>query len=182
MEQIKQKDKTSFEELVRRYTRPLCAYLRRIIQNEADADDVLQETFLSVWMKADLFTTGKKVRPWLYSLAHHKSIDLRRRLSRRKEYPPLEHVDEKGDVRSSIDLITDPSSIRVPDFPDHLMERVQLAVSQLAPQISPAIEMAYWQQLKYREIAEVLDIPIGTVKSRLNAGLQNLKVAVQMAP
>ncbi len=176
MEQIVLKDEASFTELTRRYSGYLSAYLRQYIGNADDADEILQELFLSVWAKGNQFKQGNKVRPWLYSIATHRAIDLQRKAKLRESrlLDTDQLFDESGDPITVLDVIPDRSE-RVLNFPDHMIEEVRLAVGALTPIQSSSIQMAYWQDLQYQEMADILRIPVGTVKSRLHSGVNALR-------
>ena len=167
-----------FAILVRRYERELFRYLARYLNDAALADDVFQNTFLQVHLKRALYEDGRPFRPWLYAIATHQAVDALRKTKRR----PTVSLDQPSGLSGSE---TDPSSLvelLVSEGPSPLtiMEReerqriVQAAVARLPETLRQTLILAYFQSLKYREIAEILDIPVGTVKSRLHAALAKL--------
>ncbi|HEY2881259.1 MAG TPA: sigma-70 family RNA polymerase sigma factor [Pirellulales bacterium] len=171
----------AFEELVHRYERELYSYLRRYLSDATLAEDVFQATFLQLYLKAGQFEEGRKVRPWLYTIATNQAIDAQRR-NRRHKMVSLDrrsHNDAaKDDVGSLIDLLTS----REPGATANLekVERqqwVQQAVEQLPDVLREAVLLVYYQGLKYREAADVLGIPVGTVKSRMHAAILKLNEA-----
>ena len=168
-----------FAELVRRYEGELYNYLRRFLGDATMAEDVFQTTFLQVHLKCGQFEEGRKVRPWLYTIATHQAIDAQRR-NRRHRLISLDRrshsdVDELGTL---LDLLSgdEPSPIATLEDEER-REWVQNAVSQLPEVLRSSVIMVYFQGLKYREAAEGLSVPVGTVKSRLHSAILKLNQA-----
>jgi RNA polymerase sigma-70 factor (ECF subfamily) len=166
-----------FEELVRRYQRELYNYLRRYLGDAELAEDVFQATFLQMHLKREQFEEGRKVRPWLYTIATNQAIDTQRR-NRRHRMVSLDRAASSDEVDHSgklADLLT--SSDADPGMHAIGQERgewVQTALAGLTEQMRHVVQLVYYQGLKYREAAEVLDIPVGTVKSRLHTAIMKL--------
>jgi RNA polymerase sigma-70 factor (ECF subfamily) len=171
----------AFGVLLRRYERELFGYLQRYLGNTALAEDVFQNTFLQLYLKSGQYEAGRPVRPWLYTIATHQAIDALRRNGRHQAIS-LEMVREEstgqGDVNGLVQLL---QSRDAGPF-DRLSEQerrdqVRASVEQLPDPYRQVLVLAYYQGLKYREIAEILEIPVGTVKSRLHAALLKLQEA-----
>ena len=166
-----------FAELVRRYERELFNYLRRYLADAEMAEDVFQAAFLLVHLKAQQFERGRKFRPWLYSIATNAAIDARRR-DRRHRAVSLNHIgcgDAEGEPSRLGDLLVshDPDPAVQASRREH-GQWVRQALNELSEQMRSVIHLVYYQGSKYREAAEVLEIPVGTVKSRLHAAIQKL--------
>jgi RNA polymerase sigma-70 factor (ECF subfamily) len=166
-----------FGPLVRRYERELFGYLKRYLGDDDLADDVFQNTFLQVFVKIEQYEPGRPARPWLYAIATNQAIDALRKKNRRADRRADAAVatDDDGEPRPLFELI--PSADAGP--PDHAdraeqRELVRAAVDRLPDLLRQVVLLAYFQGLKYRDIAETLDIPVGTVKSRLHAALTKL--------
>lgn len=173
----------AFGELVRRFQRELYAYLRRYLGQEALAEDVFQNTFLQVYQKVQQFEDGRKVRPWLYAIATHQAIDALRRQNRRLTVS-LDQMtaSAEGDVGTWGQTL--PALDQEPFAALELTEqrqRVRESVEALPEHLKLTVILAYYQGLKYREIADILEIPVGTVKSRLHAALAKLHELWQFA-
>lgn len=170
-------DRRSFEQLVHRYERELYNYLRRYLGDAQLAEDAFQTTFLQVHLKCEQFEPGRKVRPWLYTVATNQAIDAQRR-NRRHRMVSLDRrfAGEGGDdVASLVELLD--SGEQDPSDQVRLAERdetVREAIDQLPDALKEAVILVYYQGLKYREAAEALSIPVGTVKSRLHAAVYRL--------
>lgn len=170
-----------FDALVHRYERELYRYLARYLGNPAMADDVFQNTFLQVHLKRGLYEDGRPVRPWLYSIATHQAVDALRKAGRHPTIS-LDRRAESGESEAGalVDLL-------VGDEPGPLarlqgeerQEWVKRSIGRLPDALRQTLILAYYQDLKYREIAEILKIPVGTVKSRLHAALAKLQEMAQ---
>ena len=173
----------AFAELVHRYERELYSYLRRYLGDAVLAEDAFQATFLQVHLKCDQFEEGRKVRPWLYTIATNQAIDSQRR-NKRHRVMSLDRRNYQDDdkVGTLIDLLV--SAEAGPEARLESEERrdwVREAVSHLPPALLSAVTLIYYQGMKYREAAEILDVPVGTVKSRLHAALLKLHEAWMQA-
>jgi RNA polymerase sigma-70 factor (ECF subfamily) len=169
----------AFEQLVERYERPLYNYLLRYVHNAALAEDVFQATFLRVHEKCHQFTEDRRFRPWLYSIATHLAIDAFRREGRQKAASLSQTVAEaETDVGTLLDLVRahTPSPAEQLEAQERA-EWTRQAVDALPEHLRVILLLAYFQGLKFQEVAEVLELPIGTVKSRLHKALVTLHSA-----
>lgn len=166
-------DKSSFAELVGRYQRELYHFLVRFLGNRAAAEDVFQETFLQVHQSAEQFDPQRRFRPWLFTIAANKARDLIRSQARRPTNP-LQASISAGDDESGefIDLMQSATSM--PGEPlerEELQKQVQGTVSNMPEHLREILLLSYFHQFPYKQISEILDIPLGTVKSRLHAAV-----------
>lgn len=167
-----------FAELVRRFECELFGYLRRLLGSAEHAEDAFQATFLQVHLKCDQYDQERPVKPWLYMIATNKAIDIKRRQAR------LRVVSIHGTQRNSqgdedMGRLSEtlPADQPAPHERMHRAERAEAArraLEELPEHLRLAVELVYFQGLKYREAAEVLSIPVGTVKSRINAAISRL--------
>jgi len=140
----------------------------RILRDEALAEDAVQEAFLSVWRSADAYKR-ERARPstWILTVVHRRAVDLVRREERRRG-EPLEAAPEPASAPADDDVV--------------LRDRraaVQTALSTLPGDQRQALELAYYGGLTQSELAERLGVPLGTVKSRMFAGLGRLRELLQ---
>lgn len=170
-------DKSAFGLLLRRYEREMYGYLRRYLGDANLAEDVFQNTFLQVYLKSNQFEEGRQVRPWLYTIATNQAVDTLRRNGRR----PTVSLEQAGVSSNGIDLraLLETLSSRDPDpleaaVQEEQREQVRAAVEHLPDLLKQTLILTYYQGLKYREVADILEIPVGTVKSRLHAALVKL--------
>ncbi len=169
-------DRELFAQLVYRYERELYTYLRRYLGDGQMAEDAFQGAFLQVHLKCDQFQEGRKFRPWLYTIATNQAIDARRR-NKRHRMVSLDQANEQDhqDVGRLVNLLEsgdpNPADSAQSAERDHL---VRETLAQLPESMHAVIQLVYYQGMKYREAAEVLEIPVGTVKSRLHAAVSKL--------
>ena len=169
-------DRELFAQLVYRYERELYSYLRRYLGDTEMAEDAFQAAFLQVHLKCDQFEAGRKFRPWLYTIATNQAIDARRR-NRRHQMISLDQQGESDsdDVGRLVNLLEsgdlDPADTALRSERNRL---VQATLDQLPESMHAVVQLVYFQGMKYREAAEVLEIPVGTVKSRLHAAIAKL--------
>src|SRR6516164_1921442 len=175
----------AFGALVRRYERELYGYLRRYLGDASLAEDVFQNTFLQVYVKSGQYEAGRPVRPWLYTIATNQAIDALRRNGRHQALSLDQQREElaEGELSSLVETLESES----PDPLDnaHVQERSQIiraSVDRLPEFLRQVLLLAYYQGLKYREIADILGIPVGTVKSRLHAALVKLQEVWRESP
>ena len=169
----RQGDKQSFGELVERYQRELFHFLIRFLGDRAAAEDVFQEAFLQVHQSADQFDPQRRFRPWLFTIAANKARDLIRSRARRPTNP-LQASISPGDEGSGefMDLMQSAA-----ELPEEAMNReelqglVQKTVMNMPEHLREILLLSYFHQFPYRQISDILDIPLGTVKSRLHAAV-----------
>lgn len=170
-------DRQAFDDLVHRYERELYSYLRRYLNDAEMAEDTFQTTFLQVHQKSHQFEAGRKFRPWLYTIATNQAIDAQRRNKRHRMISldrenSSSHAEEVGTLMG---LLTDRDSGPLSNLESNeRRDWIRQAVNDLPDQLRSAVMLIYYQGLKYREAADALEIPVGTVKSRLHAALIKL--------
>ena len=161
---VARSDETALAELYDRIGGIAYGLAYRVLRDESLAEDAVQEAFLGLWRTAASFIPERaKASTWLLTLVHRRAVDLVRREQRRRG-EPLEDAPEP--VTESAE---DDAWLRLD------RERVQGALAQLPDQQREAIELAYYGGFTQSELAERLDQPLGTIKSRMFAGLARLR-------
>ncbi|WP_158221180.1 RNA polymerase sigma factor [Kineosporia sp. R_H_3] len=147
-----------------RYSRAVWSVAMTVLRDRALAEDATQETFLRAWRAAATFEPGRPLAPWLLTVARRTAVDVHRREARPTQgghaaeqdvvvqLPGLEHVWEAWEVRLALDALPDD-------------ERA-------------IIRMSHFEEMTHREIAEALDVPVGTVKSRSHRGHRRLAASL----
>jgi RNA polymerase sigma-70 factor (ECF subfamily) len=159
-------DGTALAELYGRYGRLSFSLAVRIVGSPESAEEIVQEAFLSLWRGAVTYQAGRgTVRTWLLSITHHRAIDAVRRRASRVQTAPL---DDRAQFVGAQDVWLDVSRSLTRD-------EVRTALARLPDEQRESIELAYFGGLTYPEIAQRLNVPLGTVKSRLRLGLQKLR-------
>ncbi len=169
-------DETAFRTLVERYEQELFHFLLRFVRNRAAADDLFQESFLQVHQSAGSFDPERRFKPWLFTIAANKARDWLRRHRRRQAASLSAEVDAASDGPGGGRTFLDLMESDLPAPPDlaatsDLAQRVRSVVDELPDHLREVILLAYFQKLAYKEVADMLDVPVGTVKSRLHAAV-----------
>ncbi len=166
LQRIAAGDREAFDVLYRRFVRPVFALALRRLGDRGRAEDATQETFASVWRSAASYRAERGAgAPWLYAVARNAIVDR----TRARSEPPVETPD-------------DPSSeLGPPEEAERswLAWRVHRALQELPDHERPLLELAYWSGLSQSEIAEFLNIPLGTVKTRTRSALGRLADALE---
>lgn len=164
-----------YAQLVYRYERELFSYLRRYLGNAEMAEDVFQATFLTVHLKSSMFEEGRKFRPWLFTIATNAAIDATRRNKRNKAVSLNAQSTHNDDSEQLANLIESEGSDPLETLSQaERQDLVRKALNDLPESMVSVIHLIYYQGLKYREAAEILNVPVGTVKSRLHAAIGRL--------
>lgn len=162
-----------FELLVRRHTRELYQFVLRFTGESGAAEDVIQETFLQVHNSAAAFDPTRRFKPWLFTIAANKARDYLRKVGRRHEVPFEAYVGakEEGGQRF-IDLLSGDDVLPHEDLIlDEKRRFVRSIMETMPTRFSEVLILAYYHRFAYKEIAEIIGIPLGTVKSRLHAAI-----------
>lgn len=168
---IASSDEAALAELYERFGGVAYGLALRVLRDETLAQDAVQEAFLTVWRTADRFLAERaRASTWILTLVHRRAVDLVRREERRRG-EPLESAPE-------------PSAPQTADEEAELGFRrrvVQDALQRLPPDQRQALELGYYGGLTQSELAERLDQPLGTIKSRMFTGLSRLRELLAQA-
>ncbi len=154
---------SKFEILVGNYQQRIYAYLLAMLGNRHDAEDVAQETFLTAFRKLDQFERRSSFYTWLHRIAFNAAIDLQRRKKRTKNQFSTGDMTETAEPKEH--LSDSPASIVMAK---ETVSQVQIALSRLDEERRNIIVLRDLQGIDYAEIATMLGIPVGTVRSRLH--------------
>jgi RNA polymerase sigma-70 factor (ECF subfamily) len=170
-------DQAHFAELAMPFMAPLYAAAMRMTRNPADAEDLVQETYLRAYRGFGGFTEGTNLKAWLYRILTNTFINIYRAKQRRPDETDLEDVEDLYLYRRLGGL---EAASRGRSAEDELMDfftdaEVKEAVEALPEQFRLAVILADVEGFAYKEIADILDIPIGTVMSRLHRGRKALQ-------
>jgi RNA polymerase sigma-70 factor (ECF subfamily) len=160
----------AFARLVERYERPVFGLIVRLVRDPALAEDLAQEAFLRAWRALASFDPERRFASWLLRIAHNAAIDA---LRRRRTMPLVSLVmeddgEEEGRERELPDLAAPNPEERAAGR--DLARALERALSSLREEYRAALLLRFGQQLSYEEIAEVLSLPLGTVKTFLHRG------------
>ena len=153
----------SFEELVRRYQRPITNYVYRMVGNYDAALDVTQEVFIKVYNSMSRYSSEYKFSTWLYKISHNAAIDYLRRNS--NQLQSLESENSYGTFQLQFE--SKRPSPEIERQRSEWREEIDAAVKCLPTGYRELILLRHTQDLSYEEIAEITNLPLGTVKNRL---------------
>ena len=175
-------DSAAFPELMERYKNDLLHFLIRFVGSTAAAEDVFQDAFLQVHISAETFDPTRRFKPWLFTIAANKGRDWHRKHSKRTVMSLSQEIGGDGEGTRFVDLME--SDQELPDaslLDNEQISSVRNAVDQLPSHLREILLLSYFQQMSYVQIAESLQIPLGTVKSRLHAAVAAFSQAWQTA-
>lgn len=173
-------DVDAFRQIVERYHDDLMRFLRRLMGDASAADDVFQDTFLQVHESLGTFDTSRRLKPWLFTVAANKGRDALRRQKRRRALSLSAEIGGDDGARF-VDLLEVDMPGPETGLDDEERSRmVQRAIDTLSPKLKEVLLLAYFQRLSYQQIADMFDIPLGTVKSRLHSAVANFGAAWQV--
>jgi RNA polymerase sigma-70 factor (ECF subfamily) len=168
-------DEPALGELYDRVGRAAYGLAHRVLRDERLAEDAVQEAFLTVWRTAAGYRAERaKASTWILTLVHRRAVDLVRREERRRA-DPLDDVTAEA-VPADLPGPDEEAWIR------YERERVQAALARLPDAQREAIELAYYGGFSQSELAERLGVPLGTIKSRMFAGLARLRELLDESP
>ena len=175
LKRYREGDETAFREIVERYKNSLYSFLRRFLNRQDLVEDVFQETFLQLFASRDSFDTSRPLRPWLFTIAANKAKDALRKMQRHSSMS-IGAIADSGDV-SVDDVINILTSYKTTPADEVTMEetarRVREVVADMPENLRGILILAYFEQFSYKHMAEILSIPIGTVKSRLHTAVMH---------
>jgi len=166
-----QGDDAALTELVQHYLKPAYAFAYRYVRNRQDAEDITQEVFVKVWKNLKKFDAGKPFQPWLYQITKNTCFDW----LRKKSAVPFSELDKIKEIAADAspppDVLADQSL---------LQDELTAAAERLAPKYAKVISLYHQQNLNFRQIAELLQEPLNTVKSRYRRALLLMKKMLKL--
>ena len=155
MQRIRARDIEAFEQLYRRYRDRLARFLMRRLHRPQLVEEVLNDTLMVVWDRAETFNGDSKLSTWIFGIAYRRSMK-----ALRHHQDPIE--DEAAAERASLEPSPEEGYGR-----ERSRKLLKQAVDQLSPEHRSVVEYTYIHELGYQEIAEIMSCPVGTVKTRM---------------
>ena len=178
LEGLRRGDEEAFEALVIRYQQPVYNLVHRLLDDPEDACDVVQEVFLKVFRNVSTFRGSSSLKTWIYRIAVNEAYNQRRWFQRHRKREIGINGDDEGN-RSYQELLSDPGKspfdLAVGSETRSLVERALAEVNEV---FRPAVILRDMEDMSYEEVAEILQVSIGTVKSRILRGREALRKAV----
>src|SRR5580698_1193853 len=163
-------DPQAMVSLLERYQHRLYRFLVRMVREPATAEDLFQQTWLRVAENAQKFDPSRGFEPWLFSIARNLTMDYFRRARPESLDEPLPSGDTRAELLPSVQVNAVEILMR-----EQRTNRVGEAMSELTPIYCEVLTLRFEEEMKLEEIAEVLSVPLSTVKTRLRRGLDALK-------
>jgi RNA polymerase sigma-70 factor (ECF subfamily) len=172
----------AYEELIERYEQQVFGMVYRLLGNQSDASDVVQEVFLKVFRNVSTFREQSSLRTWIYRIAVNEANNHRRWFVRHcKLEVPLEET--RSEHPNSIEYTPDPGRSPFEQAMDsETRTMIERALTQINPVFRTAVVLRDVQNLSYEEIAEILQVSLGTVKSRILRGREALRRELTQRP
>jgi len=161
---LKQRTRESFDELYEKYSPALYGIICKIVNDATAAEDVLQESFVKIWKNIDNYTEEKgSLFTWVLSIARHTAIDyLRSKQYKYRSQIQNTDINEYIEKHTSIPAETEASGYRN-------------IIAKLEPKYRQVLDLVYFFGYTQDEVSKILDLPLGTVKTRARTGLQILR-------
>jgi RNA polymerase sigma-70 factor (ECF subfamily) len=166
-------EETAFREIVSRYKNSLYAFLRHFLNQQDLIEDVFQETFLQLFTSRDSFDTERPLRPWLFTIAANKAKDALRKHQR----TPAATIGTLADSQEMsfddvLDTLTSDDTMPYEELEDgEIASQVRQVIADMPENLREILILAYFNKFSYKQMARILSIPIGTVKSRLHTAV-----------
>lgn len=175
IQRCQRRDAEAFGLLVDRYQARIFGYVRRMVEKAEDAEDIAQEVFVRAFQNIDRFDGRASLATWLFKIANNLCIDKRRRKTRRPQETLL-GSGEGEEVYELADSRWDPESHA---FAGDMVRVVEKAIRQMSEKLRVVILLHDKDELSYEQIAEIVGVPVGTVKSRLFLAREQLQIALR---
>ena len=166
-------DEAAFREIVSRYKNSLYVFLRHFLNRQDLIEDIFQETFLQLFTSRESFDTTRPLRPWLFTIAANKAKDALRK-QQRKATIPIGAISESQEISFDdvINALASDTTIAYENIAkDETALQVRQVIANMPENLREILILAYFNKFSYKQMARILSIPIGTVKSRLHTAV-----------
>ena len=162
---LKSGDITAFEMLFRTYYQPLCNYAYTFVQDRDEAEEIVQSTFLNVWEKRDNLSIHTGVKPYLYAMVRNASLNVLKHEKIKQQHVTMELAVAERSVESVTRTV----------MASELETKIYKAMDKLPEQCRLVFKLSRFEELKYSEIAEQLNISIKTVENQMGKALKIMR-------
>ncbi len=163
LQMVAQRDRAAFEALYRRYRRRLFGFVARWVPDVETVEEVVDDTLFAVWKDAEKFQGRSRVSTWVFGIAHHQAMAA---LRRRREEESLDESPEQVGEDPELGAVIARGALR-------------RALDELSPEHRAVVTLTYYEGCSYPEIAEILDCPVSTVKTRMFFARKKLRKSLQ---
>lgn len=166
------KNQRAYQELMKRYQMKLYSYLRRLIRNKEESEDLLQGVFMKVYRNIKSFDTRRKFSSWIYRIAHNEAVNFLKKRSK-KHFVSIEDIQSVKDKLEITDTRKNPIDSWIAK---ELKKEMQEALEKLPPKYKEVLMLRYYYDKSYEEMSKVLRKPVNTVGTLLNRAKKKLMV------
>ncbi len=167
------KDRDSFAVLIARYEAKLLRYIRRLgVRSQEDREDILQDIFIKVYRNLRAFDPRLSFSSWIYRIAHNETMSWFRKRSARPEHTLVD------DGESVLGLIAGSDDVEGAHVTQELQREVRIALEALPQKYRDIVLLRYFEEKSYEEIADILEMPLGTVATLVYRAKEKLKALV----
>jgi RNA polymerase sigma-70 factor, ECF subfamily len=165
-------DTGAFEVIINRYKDSVYTFLRRFLNRQDMVDDVFQDTFLQVYASRNTFDPSRPLRPWLFTIAANKAKDALRRTRQSNSTTFGSMCDDDCSIDDVLGVLEQDEHVPCDDLiRDERAAAVEQGIARMPARLREILILAYYQKCTYAEMAEILGIRLGTVKSRLHTAV-----------
>ena len=162
---LKAGDVTAFEMVFRTFYQPLCNYAYSFVQDRDAAEEIVQSTFLNVWEKGDNLVIHTGIKPYLYAMVRNASLNVIKHEKIKQQHADLELAAADRSIESVTHTV----------MASEVEARIQVAMAKLPQQCRLVFKLSRFEELKYAEIAEHLDISVKTVENQMGKALRIMR-------
>ncbi len=166
-------DEAAFREIVSRYKNSIYAFLKQFLNRQDLVEDVFQETFLQLFTSHESFDHTRPLRPWLFTIAANKAKDALRKWQRTPVVPIGTMADsQESSFEDMLNTVTSDNTMPYDELErNETTVRVGQVIADMPENLREILILAYFNKFSYKQMADILSIPIGTVKSRLHTAV-----------
>lgn len=172
IEQSKRRDSQAFSRLIDAYQARLYGFVKRMVRNEEDALDVTQDVFIKAYQAIDKFDGRSSLRTWLFRIAYNQCVDRSRKAER---VPKSDSMESNTDGDESLEVYDNRFNPETLLMNEELYAVVETAIGNISEKLRTVLLLHDREDMGYEEIAATIDVPVGTVKSRLFLARESLQ-------
>jgi RNA polymerase sigma-70 factor (ECF subfamily) len=172
----------ALEHLYERYSRGVYSLALRLLGDTAAAEEVVQETFLKLWRQPKAYQPARgRLLPWLLGVAHHHAVDMLRRRQLEQRHRATSNGDGTAAGLEDLGLASADSDPQLRAGGFDQSDAIGRALAELPPEQRLPLELAYYRGMTQFEVATLLSVPLGTIKTRMRLGLQQLRKVPELS-